>query len=875
MKRVISALLTFVLLFSVLLCMPMSVSAESMYIRKIVSVVYDDSGSMSGDKFAYANYAMQSFCGMLNSDDQLFITYMKDSQMSADYTPEKIDLGAAGIQNSVDTIRAHPEGGGTPYAAVEKAYSKLKGVQDSNPNTQYWLVVITDGAFDEHEYLSDQEKSEQLNREFEKYTNEVMPNGTNPQITFLGIGGVAAPNEDPGKGIHTYEANDAKGIIDAMSQMADRVSGRTRLDKNAVKQLDDTTLQVSSAIPLLNIAVFSHGSEEKVTGVVYSNESDIPISRKVSLSYPGYSELVGGAFLAGDSQRVIGSGTYRISFDRKVEPKDVIILFEPALEMRMTVSVNGTEITDYSHLDATMEGDKATVSCKLYEMGTDTEIDPSLLPPGTAYEISVSEDGKVVETVSGEEMLLSDYVLHHADTKITASVTIAGFNPIEKAIQFTPTEYVPPITYTVVPSFGSSVKSVEYDQIGLNKDMTLCFTVCADGDPITDPAVVQALHPVITVSPQGNDGTVTYADDGRILFTPHTAPVGGAGDSFDVEVTCTIDDGTSASEVYTVLLADYRVIAVDTDQTIKKTGFYGNQVSASFYVTKDGVQLGKGEAEKQISIVLNEEHSELLTNVVVAPDGTITVTPYSDEEHVLNFGTWWINWAYYFGLSGEDLVVTLSHPYGSASSTIDVIPEDLPYILLNVVLPFVIELAVLLFLLWWIYAIIAKPKFLPNASLYIGSLDHGGRPGTRYHEISSMREETLKKYNKFKYIWRPTLRSMKVSVGRGLSISAGSDGSIICHKELWYKGDITPIGIGFATLEHPQHVVNYIQEHDWLRIKVISPFEGGVVQAVETIDRPHPEAYYVHTDLGNMGTVDGIETIENGVIFAYAIRIQN
>ena len=48
--------------------------------RKIVSVVYDDSGSMDGDKWAYANYAMQSFCGMLNSDDQLFITYMSHSQ---------------------------------------------------------------------------------------------------------------------------------------------------------------------------------------------------------------------------------------------------------------------------------------------------------------------------------------------------------------------------------------------------------------------------------------------------------------------------------------------------------------------------------------------------------------------------------------------------------------------------------------------------------------------------------------------------------------------------------------------------------------------------------------------------------------------------
>lgn len=50
MKRVLSALLAFVLISSVLLCTLITVSAESLYIRKIVSVVYDDSGGMDGDK---------------------------------------------------------------------------------------------------------------------------------------------------------------------------------------------------------------------------------------------------------------------------------------------------------------------------------------------------------------------------------------------------------------------------------------------------------------------------------------------------------------------------------------------------------------------------------------------------------------------------------------------------------------------------------------------------------------------------------------------------------------------------------------------------------------------------------------------------------
>lgn len=200
MKKLLSTLLAIIFVLSVMLSLPISVSAESLYIRKIVSVVYDDSRSMDGNKWAYANYTMQTFCGMLNSEDQLFITYMSHSQQNTNYNPEKIDLSAGGIQNSVDSIRKHTDSGSTPYSAVETAYNKLKSVNDSNPNTQYWLVVITDVAFDKCNSMSNDKKKSFLNENFKDYTESVMPNGTNPQVTFLGIGEVVSPDEDQSKG---------------------------------------------------------------------------------------------------------------------------------------------------------------------------------------------------------------------------------------------------------------------------------------------------------------------------------------------------------------------------------------------------------------------------------------------------------------------------------------------------------------------------------------------------------------------------------------------------------------------------------------------------------------------------------------------------
>lgn len=871
MRRILSALLAVVMVLSVLSGLAVSASAESLYIRKIVSVVYDDSGSMEGEKWAYANYAMQAFCGMLNSDDQLFITYMSHSQQSSNYNPEKINLSANGIQSSVDSISQHIDSGSTPYAAVKTAYNKLKSVNDTNPNTQYWLVVITDGAFDECSSMSNAEKKRFLNKNFSNYTEEVMPNGTKPQVTFLGIGGVVSPDENHSNGIYTYSASDAEEITDAMSEMADRISGRTRLEEDDIKKINENTIQVSSSIPLLNIAVFAQSSDAKITKAVYGNEINIPISRKVSLNYPNYSDLVGGAFLLGDSQKVIGSGTYNITFDRGIDTDDVIILFEPALEMRMSIAANGKSVSDYSELDKLEEGEKISVSCKIYEMGTDTEIDPSLMPPGTKFKISVSEDGKVVDQVSGKEMVLSDYILKNVDTEITSSLIIEGFNPIDYSVQFTPVKYVPKVTYTLLPSFGSNVKSVRLDDIAENKDLSVCFTVCADGVAVTDPEAVKALNPVISVSPQGNDGEITYSDDGKIIFTPNVAAVSSSADgSFDVEVKCTIDDGASASETYTVLIAAYQVISVDTDQAIKKTEFFDNQVSVSFYITKDGIKLDKETIEKQISVSLNEEYASLKSKVDVSSDGTITVTPYSEEQHIVTFSNWWTNWAYYFGLESCDLTVALSHAFGSADSTIDVVEADAKYQILNVYLPLIIEILLLAAIIVYIVRYFTKARFASNAVLYVGSIDRNRGVGGD-HRLELF-EVHLKQFNKFKNLWNP-FKELTVSAN-GVSITAAKGNRIICNEQFpWYSDGIRPRQ-RTVKIDSPKDVVNYCQQNNELLIYEIKTVRVMNEQN-RIISQDDSVYYFARADISyvKVGTKQ-TEVIDSAVAFCYS-TIQN
>ena len=861
MKRVLSLLLAVAIMASAMIYFPTPASAESLYIRKIVSVVYDDSGSMNNsNKAAYANYAMQAFCGMLNSEDQLYITYMRDSKQSG-FKPQKIDLSAGGIQAAVDSIRSHYVSGGTPYTAVEQAYNYLASVQDPNPNTQYWLVVITDGAFDEGYNKS------ALNSKFQQYAESTMPNGTQPQITFLGIGNVTKPDANPSKGIYTYSASDAKGIIGAMSDMADRISGRTRLQQSAIRQLDEKTIQVSSSIPLLNIAAFSQGSEAKLVKAEYSTDGSIPISRKVSMSYPDYADLQGGAFLVGDSQNVITAGSYILTFDRAVSLSDVIVLFEPALEMRMTLTLNGKEIKNVSELNEAMEGDKISISCKIYEMGTDKVVDPALMPSGTKFEISIAEDGQVVDKTTGQSMSLQDYVLKNVETQITGAVMIDGFNPIDFTVKFTPTKYIPKIVYTIVPSFGSDVKSIKFDRVAQNTDLTVCFTVYADGVAMTDPQAVKALNPVITTSTEGDKGMVTYANDGKIVFTPNEAVdrSSGAG-SYNVTVTCTIDDGTSASETYTVLLATYEIVPINGTEPVKRNELFGNQTSVSFYITKDGVKLDKAGVEQGIEVLLGEAHADLKHIVVVAPDGTITVTPYSDEEHVLDFGSWWSNWAYYWGLSGEDVSVTLRHAFGTGTATLDIVEADGSYLFWNVWVPFILELLILAAIIAYIVRYFTKPRFVSNGVLYVGSIVRNrGVAGTHRMELH---EYHLKKYNTFANLWNP-FKELTVT-DPGVMITAAKGNKIICHAGFpWYSDSVRP-KVRTIQINSPKDIVNYCMEKDELVIQEIKP--ASVMDSQNRVISQDDSVYYfvdAETGYAKLGTKQ-MEIIENAVVICYS-----
>ena len=148
MKRILSVMLAVVMFSGILsaFSLPAAADNSNSKVRRVISVVYDDSGSMFKEKaarWANANYAMQSFCSMLNSEDELYITYMSDPNNA-----REIDL--SNVESEIENIRYHDKAGNTPFKSVETAYNKLASLDGDfydDDTTQYWLVIISDGTF--------------------------------------------------------------------------------------------------------------------------------------------------------------------------------------------------------------------------------------------------------------------------------------------------------------------------------------------------------------------------------------------------------------------------------------------------------------------------------------------------------------------------------------------------------------------------------------------------------------------------------------------------------------------------------------------------------------------------------------------------------
>lgn len=458
MKRIAAITMLFILSFSILF--GLNASAKSQYIPKFVSVVYDDSGSVHQNglkNWAYANYAMQSFCGLLNKQDKLFVTYL-----STPDKPVEMDL-LSNKQQTIEGIRNHSDSKDTPFSAIDSAYNVFAGIPNSSKSTQYWLVIITDGKFITHEKTETTEEvltsQTELSQKLNNMAQSKMPNGSTVKIMYLAIGSDAiSPDPAQVKNMFLYPEYGSKTvfsgetIVGIMSTIADKIAGKTRLNSAQITFLDDKTVKVESKIKLVNIAVLSQKNAAKLLSAKIENGKDLNLEQSISLTYPQVSgritdeNLNGSISLIGTDEENINAGTYILSFSEAVAADSFAVLFEPAIEIRMMLYYpDGREITDVGVL---LPGDTIHILYKAFETGTDNEVSLDSLGTSAKHGLTYYEDGnKTGSTVNDQSAYI--ITLTGAEIKISSFIVIEGFEPIESIIEFTPKQTT---GYTAVAS---------------------------------------------------------------------------------------------------------------------------------------------------------------------------------------------------------------------------------------------------------------------------------------------------------------------------------------------------------------------------------------------------------------------------------------
>lgn len=521
MKRWISWLLLVALIVSFLgLCPPMKTDAASVRNRKIVSVVFDDSGSMAGEKWEYTSYAMQCFAAMLNKEDQLYITYMSTYMLGS----SSVDTNNRA--NSVKNIRDHQGGGGTPVQAVDTAFSTLQSANDTNPNTQYWLIVMTDGIMEGAE--------KKVNGVAEK----TMPNGTKPHIVYLTLcdpDGSLTPSFNKSN-IENRSAKTADEIIGVISDVACNISGRYPVAPEDIKVINDTTIEVTSDLPLINIGILSQRSKAQVSsatdqeGTAFKNEGNVPVSAPGlypgALSADAVKALNGNVALFSAASGNIPAGTYTITFSEPVAKDDLVVMFEPAFELRLEMFINGASVTDPSQLT---EGAVVDVEAALYEVGTDTKIALSMLPSGYKTSISCAENQKIV--ASDNSLKLTGLKLSAVETEITATLDIPGFFTTTDVMRFTPQRIVLSDMTAELHYDGSErlpdengnpdPENVVYIDRLEDNETGIAFQMEIDGEPISrDKALaVQSLFEE-RLNTEFPNYDVSVSTDGKLIVTP-------------------------------------------------------------------------------------------------------------------------------------------------------------------------------------------------------------------------------------------------------------------------------------------------------------------------------------------------------------------
>lgn len=538
-----------------LIQLPQTQAASDEVVGKLIHVVYDDSGSMvtDGDEYilrwSQAKYAMEVFCAMMGQNDVMNI-YPMSQAGGVGLTVYGSDSYRVSAVHDMSAVYYD-----TPFSTVTAAANNLRGAVAS---LEKWLVIITDGAFDDGAVT----RSE-VQDALDGYNAEGI------RTVYLAIGDDAVRlDNNPGQGGYSELAADGSQVLFKVTSIANQIFAHQALSGRYISQSGGvTTLDID--IPTDQIVVFAQGDNVAVGDLMLDGQT----IRPDSVQHVKYSDV-----LPENYPEAIADTSL----------KGVVATFEagdePFHSGQFSIPVSGADTIEYYYRPG------VTVNCELLYNGQPVQADDTLY--AGAYQVELSFVNPLTgQTVSsdlldaaaftltvennGQTQVLTDasgtVSLVEGDVNIDAVAELPGYvhlsslrsytvlpEPMELELRFTPE------TLTITP-----------DRLGSRQaQVRLRITDKATGAELTHS---QASALDLQVEDAMGVTWQTEYTDGAWLLTPVSA------------------DGT--------------ISGVDT-------GSYGLAVSASF---QDGRQFGFGTGS--LDMTLEAYVSSALSVEIQAPDG--------------------------------------------------------------------------------------------------------------------------------------------------------------------------------------------------------------------------------------------------------------
>lgn len=593
--------------------------------NKVVSVVYDNSGSMTSEnRWHYSRYAIQTLMALLGPNDRLIITPMNrpgynTAVSDLSYNIE-VDLKAenrkAAMEDAMNkaALLSTPKGE-TPSASINHAIQTLQNAgmkrlsettaSDKNEN-EYFLIVLTDGALD-----NDTTGGKATNALFAAldganvhgdYNHSANKGDSDPyasfQLLYLAFsqGAVDLSGSALGKeytNFTAYKAATPADVTGTMRDVANRITGRYSLDPSGYTLSGNkVTLDLDKVdFSLRSISIMMQDTKARLdSGKITYSGGDLSVWQDVAIGVDlelademddGFSAVLKRA----SSADIFSGGKVELVFNQNLTAEDMnnfSVLLEPALSLVPIISadVDGkrTEI-DGAYVNSQMKpGDFIYVSYAIFEEGSGDRVSLD------------SIFGKVVDTVSygGAKYDVNDPIaLKEGSGEVSISVSV---------MDGTYTLYASlPLVVLTQPSFFR-IEAMPPQSVGGNPAVTeTVFKVYDDNVLINDNTRLAQYKPSVTARTESGEelslAGIRYENGQIIAKLDVTGKLFG---NYVLEAKVTSPDGNPRTVTCKVPFYPGSVSLVtegETSHSMTLHQFLTNDKGYTFVLSADGLPM--------------------------------------------------------------------------------------------------------------------------------------------------------------------------------------------------------------------------------------------------------------------------------------------